>query len=386
MKTRSCRLAGFDIIRQKALISRLKMFAMIILLIVVVGGLAFIGVVSLNSSRRPRPFLDMDGKPLAGSISEKAFVEINGVKQGLFIKGKRLENPVLLYLHGGMPDFFLTQRYPTGLEDLFTVVWWEQRGAGISYSGGIDPKTLNSRQLIEDTKTLSRYLCRRFGREKIYLMGHSGGAFIGLQVAAEAPELYHAYIGVAQMVNQRASEKEAYDEMLRTFEKRGDEGMARRLRRAPVPPQGDIPKAYLAVRDKAMHRAGVGTMHGMRSVLTGLFIPSLFFREYSLADKVKLWRAKAKAGLSVISEEILATDLSQTITRLDIPFYVFHGAMDRTVSYTLSKIYFEQVQAPVKGFYTFAGSAHCPLFEEAGKMVRILISDVLKRENGLSDP
>src|SRR5512138_1529420 len=113
------------------------MLAMIIALVVVLGGLAFVGAVSLSSSRRPKPFLDKDRKPLAGSISEKTFVEINGVKQGMFIKGKLLENPMLLYLHGGMPDFFLTQRYPTGLEDLFTVVWWEQRGAGISYGGGI---------------------------------------------------------------------------------------------------------------------------------------------------------------------------------------------------------------------------------------------------------
>ena len=352
--------------------SRRKMFTMIAVLVVVLGVLAFVVAVYINSSEQPKPYLDKDGQPLAGSISEKVFVEINGVKQGMFIKGKSLSNPVLLYLHGGMPDFFLTQRYPTGLEDHLTVVWWEQRGAGISYSGNIDPKTLNSRQLIEDTKTLSRHLCLRFGREKIYLMGHSGGAFIGLQAAAEAPELFHAYIGVAQMVDQRASEKEAYDHMLLSFEARGDKGMARRLRRAPVPGQGDIPKAYLAVRDKAMHRSGVGTMHQMRSVFSGLFIPSLFFREYSFADKVNLWRAKARSGLSVISDEILTTDLSQKIGRLDVPFYVFHGSMDYTVSYALSKAYCERVQAPIKGFYTFARSAHSPLFEEPQKMIQII--------------
>ena len=336
-------------------------------------------------SPQSKPLPDQDGKPSAGSICEMVFVEINGVKQGMFIKGKRLSNPILLYLHGGMPDFFLTQRYPTGLEDHFTVVWWEQRGAGISYAGNIDPKTLNSRQLIEDTKTLSRYLCRRFGREKIYLLGHSGGTFIGLQAAAEAPELYHAYIGIEQMVDQRASEKEAYDYMLQSFERLGDKGMARRLRQAPVPAQGDIPRGYMSVRDKAMHRLGVGTMHRMRSVFSGLFIPSLFFREYSFADKVKLWRAKAKSGLSVISDEILTSNLAQKITRLDVPFYAFHGLMDYTVSYALSKAYVEQVQAPLKGFYTFAGSAHSPLFEEPQKMARIIVTDVLKHRNSLSD-
>jgi pimeloyl-ACP methyl ester carboxylesterase len=353
--------------------------------LLVLGVLLFAGVVFMNSSRRPGPFLGQDGKLLAGSISEKVFVDINGVKQGMFIKGKRLSNPVLLYVHGGMPDFFLTQNYPTGLENHFTVVWWEQRGTGISYSAGIEPETLNSRQLIEDTKTVSRYLCDRFGRDKIYLMGHSGGTFIGLQAAAEAPELYDAYIGVAQMVNQRASEKEAYDDMLRSFEKQGDKRMARRLSKAPVPRQGDIPGAYWAVRDKAMHRLGVGTMHKMRSVLSGLWIPSLLFREYSFADKFNLWRAKARSGVSVILTEILATDLSQKVTRLDVPFYVLHGAMDSTVSYALSKAYFEQVQAPVKGFYTFARSAHSPLFEEPRKLGQIIVGDVLKRKNRLSD-
>ncbi len=87
----------------------------------------------------------------------------------------------------------------------------------------------------------------------------------------------------------------------------------------------------------------------------------------------------------MISNEILATDLGLKITRLDVPFYVFHGAMDRTVSYALSKAYFERVQAPVKGFYTFARSAHSPMFEEPQGMVRILVEDVLQRTNGLSD-
>jgi len=70
--------------------------------------------------------------PLSGSISEKLFVEINGSRQGMFIKSTGATNPVLLYLHGGMPDYFLTGRYPTGLEHAFTGVWGETRGSGIS--------------------------------------------------------------------------------------------------------------------------------------------------------------------------------------------------------------------------------------------------------------
>ena len=93
--------------------------------------LILVGVLQLWSPGKPEPFLDENGSPLAGSISEKVFVNINGVEQGMFIKSKDAAHPVLLYLHGGMPETFLTQKYPTGLEDNFTVVWWEQRGSGI---------------------------------------------------------------------------------------------------------------------------------------------------------------------------------------------------------------------------------------------------------------
>ena len=74
--------------------------------------LGFVGLLLRWSPGKPKPFVDKYGRPLAGSISEKTFVDINGVRQGMFIKGKDATNPVLLYLHGGMPDYFLTRRYP----------------------------------------------------------------------------------------------------------------------------------------------------------------------------------------------------------------------------------------------------------------------------------
>lgn len=56
-----------------------------------------------------------------------------------------ISNPVLLFVHGGpgMPEYFLNQDHPTGLEKFFTVVWWNQRGAGLSYNSKIDRSTMN---------------------------------------------------------------------------------------------------------------------------------------------------------------------------------------------------------------------------------------------------
>jgi pimeloyl-ACP methyl ester carboxylesterase len=284
-----------------------------------------------------------------------------------------------------LPEYFLTERYPTGLEDDFTVVWWEQRGAGLSYSPGIPPETMKLDQFIADTLSVTGYLRSRFGKEKIYLMAHSGGTFIGLQAAARAPGLYHAYIGVAQMVNQLRSETLAYEYMLERFRDAGDSRMVRKLEASPVTMADGTPKGYLAVRDRAMHRLGAGTTHDMKSVLGGIFWPSLTSSQYTPGEKLKLWRGKLSTGVSALWGEMLATDLAGRVTELALPAYFFHGIYDYTVSYQLAKDYAAGLKAPLKGFYSFDRSAHSPVLEEPEKVRKIMREDVLAGANGLAD-
>jgi pimeloyl-ACP methyl ester carboxylesterase len=356
----------------------------IITLIVFLGFIFTIaGVLQVFSSGKPKPYLDQAGNPLTGSLSEKVFVDIGGVKQGMFIKSKNTTHPLLLYLHGGMPDYFLTRKYPTGLEDSFTVVWWEQRGSGISYSTDIPTESMTLEQLIKDVLDVTNYLRHRFGQEKIYLMGHSGGTFIGIQAAARAPELYYAYIGVAQMSDQLKSERLAYEYMLKHYKENKNREMVQKLEVAPV--IDGTPEPYLKLRDKVMHNLGIGTTHDMNSVITGIFLPSLTCREYTLIEKINMWRGKSRSGVSSLWGEMLTTDLSQKIPELKIPVYFFGGVYDYTVSYTLAKEYFEKIQAPVKGFYSFEKSAHSPLFEEPEKMQQILSNDVVRGVNNMAD-
>ncbi|MBL0177489.1 MAG: alpha/beta hydrolase [Ignavibacteria bacterium] len=357
---------------------------LIVLSVICAVILVLLGVLLLWSPGDPRPFLTANGATLKGSISEKHFITINGVEQGMFIKSRDAGNPVLLYLHGGMPDYFLTERYPTGLDEYFTVVWWEQRGSGLSYRSDVPPESVNAEQLISDAIALTRYLRSRFGRERIYLMGHSGGTFIGIQAAARCPELFEAYIGVAQMAHQLRSEQLAHEYMLGRFTAEGNESMARRLAEAPVGDTVPLPDAYLSVRDVAMHRLGIGTMRDMRSIVRGLFLPSLQFREYTLGEKINLWRGKIFSGNRLWNTQ-LATDLTKRVTRLEIPVYFLHGVHDYTVSYTEARSYFAKLEAPVKGFYSFARSAHSPLFEEPETMRAIMLQDVLQGRNDLAD-
>ena len=304
--------------------------ALTVMAVLLISLLVLVGVLLFMSPGTPKPFLDDSGKPLVGSISEKIKVNINGVEQGMFIKGKNARNPVLLYLHGGMPDYFLTEHYPTGLDEYFTVVWWEQRGSGLSYSADIPPESVNQGQLVSDAVEVTNYLRKRFGREKIYLMGHSGGTFTGIQAAAQAPDLYHAYIGVAQMSNQIESERLAYGYMLQRFRDDGNTKMVRRLEAARVGDAIPLPDSYLKVRDVAMHGLGVGTTHDMKSIVTGLLLRSLLNREYTLSEKIGMWRGKIFSS-SPLWKTQLSTDLTKMVTRLEVPVYFFHGVYDYTV-------------------------------------------------------
>ena len=134
-----------------------------------------------------------------------------------------------------------------------------------------------------------------------------------------------------------------------------------------------------------MHRLGVGTTHDMRSVITGVFLPSLASPRYSLAEKVGLWRGKLASGVSALWDDMLSTDLAERVPSLDVPTYVLHGVFDHTCSYDLARDYFQRLQAPVKGFYTFEHSAHSPIFEEPEKAGRIMREDVLNAVARLAD-
>ena len=207
-------------------------------------------------------------------------------------------------------------------------------------------------QYIADTLAVTDSLRQRFGQDRIYLMGHSNGTFFGIQAAARAL---------------------------------GDVDMVRKLEAAPVSMERGMPSDYVAVRDEAMHRLGVGTMHTMTNYLQGLLLGSLQTREYTLGEKVGLWRGKFSAGVSPLLAEVTTTDLSQTLPVVDLPVYFFHGRYDYTVNYALARAYADQLRAPLKGFYTFEQSAHSPMFEEPQKMLRTIREDVLRGSNLLAD-
>ncbi len=376
--------------QKKRLLNRFWFWILCVVVTLLAASLIFVLAIWINSPGRMEQFRNEDGTIMRNSISEKTFVEINGVRQGMFIRGKDTDRPVLLFVHGGpcFPEYFMVERYKPGLEDLFTVCYWEQRGGGLSYTKGMNPDSVTMQQLKEDTIAVSEYIKERFGQDKIYLMAHSGGSFFAIQAAAERPDLYEAYIGVAQIANQIESERRAYQYLTQRYQEMGDTKMLQKFADYPVQESDSAVKSFFSslLRDQSMHALGVGTMRNMRSVIKDVFLPVLFCRAYTMQEKIDFWHSRFTfIKQTNLHDEILQTNLIEQVHTLAIPVYFMSGAYDMTVNHDLSQEYLSGISAPVKGYYTFENSAHSPLFEEPERMIQILMTDVLTGGSSLAD-
>ena len=363
---------------------------LLLLSVILLCMIIFLTTLFIISPGRIKPFADQNGRTLPGSISEKIFVKIGGVEQGMFIRGKDLKNPVLLFVHGGpsFPEFFLVEQYPTGIEDHFTVCYWEQRGGGISYTPDVTLESMTLEQLASDAIEVTNYLCDRFKKGKIYIMAHSGGSAFAIQAVESYPQLFHAYIGMAQITSQAESEKRCYKYMMNQYLANGNSKMVAEFKKYPVMENDSLilPFFNSVLRDKAQHDLGIGTMHNMRSIIKDVFLPVWTCKAYTIREKLNIWISKfsflKKSGLR---REILQSDIPAEVPRLEIPVYFISGKYDLTVNNGLSKEYLEKLEAPIKGFYTFNESAHSPMFEEPQRLKEVLIKDVLNRSTFLAD-
>ena len=329
-------------------------------------------------------------------ICEKTFLDINGTKLGMVIKGSSKDKPVMLLMGGGpgIPEYWLEYEYPTGLDEDFIVCYPCYRGTALSYDPDIPKETVSNEQYLDDADKITDYLRERFGQNKIWLMGHSFGTKIALQMADRHPEKYEAYIGMSITVDQYKSERLAFWEMLDKYKADGSKSMVEDLEKyselfadpdkAPDRSDSKLKDYYRSIRDKAMHKIGGGSLRDMKSVITGIFFPSLRMTDFTQSERLNIWKGKSFVNDCPIGKEEFFNAFEQ-VSELKIPVYVFAGKYDLTTVYSVQKEYFDFVKADIKGFYTFDESAHSPLFEESDKAREILRSDILNKKTDMSD-
>jgi pimeloyl-ACP methyl ester carboxylesterase len=312
------------------------------------------------------PIVGADGEPLVGSVAELTTVSIGGHDQTMLIRGRSIDNPVLLYLTGGPggTDIGAIRRDVT-LEQDFTVVAWDQRGAGKSYSA-LDPTdTFTTNQLVADTVEVTDYLRDRFDQEKIYLVGQSWGSTLGVLAAQQRPELYHAFVGVGQMVSQRETDIMFWEDTLTWAEATGNTGLVERLRRNGPPPYENLIHydAFIASEHDWNPYPEFDSNNEMPAIL---FVP-----EYSWMDRINAFKGFLDTA-GTLYPQLQGIDFRQDVADLDIPFYMVLGEHEARGRAVLAEEWFDMLDAPSKEAFIFEGSGHRPNFDRPGDFAEVM--------------
>lgn len=332
-------------------------------------------VAALARPARTAPLVDAAGAPVPGSIAELAVVPIGGQEQSIMLRGDDVEAPVLLFLEGGPGGTAVGSMRYAGrpLEEHFTVATWDQRGTGKSAHALTAPETLTVAQAVADTIEVSQYLRDRFDEQRIYLLGSSWGTTLGTLAVQARPDLYHAYIGSGQMVDQQETDTLMYAESLAYAQRVGDTGFAEQLRAIGPPPYTDMLAYPVAIASNPeWHDFEHGADHDARST----YPANLFVEEYTLTEQIRSAAALIDT-FALMYPQLQDIDFRRDVPRLEVPVYVVEGTYEAPGRAVLATEWFEQLSAPSKELVTFERSGHTPHLHEPARFASYLADVVL---------
>lgn len=309
-------------------------------------------------------------------VEREAMVRIGGIDQAVSIRGADRRNPVLLFVHGGpgFPTSGIAWWGTRGLEEYFTVVHWDQRGAGRTHLAN-DPDavapTMTPERFVDDAEEVVAWLREEFDKDKVFVLGTSWGGYVGLQFALRRPEWLHAYIGMGQPVDIPESERRGYAYALEAARKAGHRQAIADLESiAPYAQSGGtIPLADIALERKWSDHFG-GVMAYRTRQIDGIAVR--LSPDYSDEQARRAYEGNGYSQDFLFSG-IVAMDMSD-VQRLECPLIVLAGRHDRSVNSYVAHEWFEAVQAPSKHFEWFEHSAHEIIAEEPGKLLLTLVT------------
>jgi pimeloyl-ACP methyl ester carboxylesterase len=321
---------------------------------------------------------DFDRIVTPRGVQESFIAKLGGARQYVSVRGADRRNPILLYVHGGPAsvELPLAWSFQKPWEDYFTVVQWDQRAAGKSFRLN-DPQvmrpTLAPDRYRDDAIELIELLRQRYGKRKIFLLGHSWGSAVGVSVAAKRPDLLYAYLGMGQLIDFRENEKVSYALVMAQAKADHNAEAVQELEAiAPYPGTGEIEVAKTGVARKwSIYYGGLGA--GRQDSDYYLHIGRLS-PEYSQEDRAA-WDAGSNFTMWTMWPKLATFSLAQ-VRQLDTPVFLFLGRHDTTTPPQIAVDWFGRLKAPAKQIVWFANSAHLPMIEEPGHMLATLIDKV----------
>lgn len=297
------------------------------------------------------------------SVSELMKVDINGARLEVMIRGNNKSNPVLIFVHGGpcCSEIPYARKYQDNLEKDFTIVHYDQRGSGKSYTFGEDNSKITATTHTDDLITLTEYIKEYLEKEQVILIGHSYGTYIAAMAAAQRPDLYQAYIGIGQMSNTIQSELNTLEKCITDAENAGnkkDSEYLKSLETAISKGECITPRNYVRKYGFAARKIDDNADY-LKAFLLGT--------EYNLLDAIRFYIASIKYQDALI-QEALGNPITDIVTEINIPVYFVMGKYDGMTSPEAAESYLYSITGEgTKEFILFDESAHYPQFEEEQK-------------------
>jgi pimeloyl-ACP methyl ester carboxylesterase len=258
--------------------------------------------------------------------------------------------------------------YSRGWDEYFTVVQWDQRGAGKTFLLNDPAKvapTLTLERMVADTEEIIDWLRRELGKRKIFLIGHSWGSYLGFEMARRHPDWLHAYIGVGQLSDGPESERRGWTLTRVAAQHAGNEEAVHQLDAiAPYFTPGHRP----TLEDVFLQRKWLGFYGGVMAYRTNNAADSDLADlspDYTDDEITHIWDGNGFTEEHLLVD-VLNLDLSR-VRKLGCPFLIFAGRHDINVNSEVAAEWFQTVEAPEKHFVWFENSAHMPMTEEPGK-------------------
>ncbi|MBS4197339.1 alpha/beta fold hydrolase [Lederbergia citri] len=299
---------------------------------------------------------DIKGK---NSISTLEQVDINGTKLEVMIRDNDRSNPIIIFVHGGpgCSEIPYVRKYQDELEKNFTIVHYDQRGSGKSYHFFEDYSNLSSDLHVEDLLELTDHIKELMGQEKVILIGHSYGTYIGMKAASKAPDKFSMYIGIGQVSDTGQSELDSLNFVLNEATTAGDLKDIKKLENL----RSSIENGEMLTPRNLVRKYG-GASRLINDNMD-YYLGFLFSPEYNLLDVIRYIKGVSLSQKILIPEE-REHDITSIVDKLDIPCFIVMGNFDYMTSVNAAKTYFHQIEAPVKDFIIFDKSAHYPQFEQ----------------------
>jgi proline iminopeptidase len=360
-------------IKSKLLRVIILIFATILSLIIAFMLLAFIGGWISQRNTYTKPFLNKNGSILEGSIAEYKRLKIGGVNQAILIRGRNVDNPVLLFIHGGPGSGIIGQTKANAiLEDYYTVVYWDQYGASKSYTPFMKDSHLTIEQFIRDGHELTQYIKKKLSKDKIVIIGHSWGSILGTYLAYQNPNDYLAFIGMGQVVNFKENEKGVFVYALNQAKNTNNSIAIEELN--SINGFWNLSNKEVFYSAAIAHKWSVyygGYFYGKNDLKSWYKDP--FNDEFTISDAIPWLLGQSISAYKLFPELFHTVDLTSQVPDLKIPYYLLQGKSDYITPWYLSEKYFNQLNAPKKTLIWFDKSGHEPLAEEPEKFNQIMI-------------